>query len=330
MTNILFVNPFFMKDSALERDWMMPYFPLGTLYLAAAVREARHEARVFDGTFQHDDSGFVDMLIKFQPEVVCITSMITLRPAALQLGAVAAAHGALVIYGGPDPTNEPSIYSQSGGIVVIGEGENTLVDLLDARTNSRPLDSVKGIAYQRDGAVIHTEDRDPIWDLDSLAFPARDLINPAPYLDVWQTAHGYRSVTLAVSRGCPYNCEYCANSAVGLHFRRRSVANVVAEMQTIERDIQPDSFRLVDDLDGLGRDWLVELGDAMLQAGITTPYEGLRPTTLSGLPMYQSYSALCGKRNKFIPPQSDHPHASPALDASALLRRWRDGVLHDD
>lgn len=327
MSKVLFVNPFFLKNSVLEQEWMMPYFPLGLLYLAASAKQAGHQVAVFDGTFATSEAAFGEMLAQYQPDVVCIASLITLRPVALQLARTAHEFGAVVIFGGPDPTLEPSVYLEQAAVVVMGEGERTLLELLP-RFDSDFAD-VAGIAYYKDGTVIQTPTPEPIWNLDELPLPARHLIDAKPYLAAWADTHGYTSMTLAASRGCPYGCEYCQQSAVGPHFRRRTPSRVAQEMKHIEENYAPDRFRLVDDLDGLGETWLLELADAMQQLGIHTPYEGLRPTTLTNLPLYNPMKMLCGKRNRYLPTTSDHPHALPALDAETMRLRWGEGVLPD-
>jgi radical SAM superfamily enzyme YgiQ (UPF0313 family) len=324
---ILFTYPFFLKNSALEREWMMPYFPLGLLYLAATARAEGHSVAVFDGTFESDESAFEAALDTFQPQVVCIASLITLRPAALALGQHSAKGGLTVLYGGPDPTLDPQAYLHPGAVVVYGEGEQTLVELLHALAQGADLVHVNGIRYHTSAGIQQTVPRDPLWQLDQLPWPARDLLPITPYFEAWKAEHGYHSITLAASRGCPYGCEHCTNAANGPHFRRRSPQSVAQEMQHLEALYAPDRFRLVDDLEGLGEAWLRELGQAMLDLGIQTPYEGLQPIPYTDLPMYQFGKGLCGKRNRYIPRVSEHPHAPPALTTEELQQRWGAGIV---
>lgn len=326
---VLFVNPFFLADSALERKFMTLYFPLGLLYLASVAREAGHAVAVFDGTFASGDGAFVDALAEHHPDVVCVASLVTLRLAALRLARLAASRGATVIVGGPDPTAKPEAYlgESAVDVVVVDEGERTLVDLLGSLEPAGDLARVPGIACRGDDGVIQTSARDPVLDLDELPWPARDLIDVDRYLEAWKTAHGYSSVSLLASRGCPYGCEYCAGAAMGPHLRRRSPKGVAAEMRHLEVQYAPDRFRLVDDLEGLGRDWLLALGRAMMAAGVATPYEGLKPVDLGDLPMLASTKDICAERNAWIPTSGPHPHAPPALDPEVIDRRWREGRL---
>jgi anaerobic magnesium-protoporphyrin IX monomethyl ester cyclase len=326
----LFANPFFLADSALERKFMTLYFPLGLLYLASVTRKAGHTVAVFDGTFASGDEAFAEALIEHEPDVVCIASLVTLRPAALRLAQLAAESRARVVVGGPDPTAEPEAYLRESAVsvVVMGEGERTLVDLLATLETAGNLAHVAGIACRAgDGAVVQPSERDPVLDLDELSWPARDLIDVERYLAVWEKEHGYSSLSLSVSRGCPYGCEYCADTVMGPHLRRRRPQSVAAEMRYLEVQYAPDRFRLVDDMEGLGRDWLWALGHAMIDAGVTTPYEGLKPVDLGDLPMLAQAKDICAERNAWIPTQGPHAHAPPALDLETLQRRWQQGRL---
>jgi hypothetical protein len=165
-------------------------------------------------------------------------------------------------------------------------------------------------------------------DLDQLPIPAYDLVDLEPYFKLWQDKHGYSSLAIAASRGCPFGCEHCASSATGPHFRLRSPQNVAQEMQLWEQRCQPDRFRLVDDLDGLGLEWLLALGQAMTDWGIQTHYEGLRPhQSLGDLPMLTRGLDVCYDRNLWIPKDDDHPHAPPGIEEDDMQSRWRDGAL---
>jgi anaerobic magnesium-protoporphyrin IX monomethyl ester cyclase len=326
---VLFVHPFFLNQSALEARWRTPYPPLGLLYLAAAARKAGHDVALFDGTFAGSEEAFDAALNQARPDAVCFGSLMTLRPAALRLAQRARAAGAFTVVGGPDATAKPEAYLSVMDVAALGEGEPALTELLAACAGGESADSIPGLAYRSaDGTTRRTGTRAPIADLNRLPLPARDLVDFDPYFAVWREAHGYTSLTLAASRGCPFGCEHCANAAAGPHWRVRAPENVAAEMRLLEARYGPDRFRLVDDLDGLGREWLMALADAMQSAGVTTPYEGLRlHMGLGDLPMLTREKELCAERNAWIPKAAPHPHAPPALAASELQMRWREARL---
>lgn len=325
---ILFAYPFFLNDSALERDWNTPYFPLGLLYLAGAARDADHEVALFDGTFA---TGIEDFKAKFdavQPDVVCITSLITLRQRAIECGEYALEHGAKVIFGGPDTKVVPDVYAGIGAVVVVGEGEQTLVELLATFQNNTPLASVQGIAYCEANTLMKTPRRAALRDLDTLPTPARDLLEIEPYHNLWRQHHGYTSVTIAATRGCDCEdeCGDCIPSNFGVQIRYRQPAAVAAEMKAIEATHTVDRFRLVDDLEALGAEWLIALGTAMQAAGVQTPYEGLKPLHFGELPMYAPQKDLCAERTVWLPGVDQDP---TALDIETIQRRWQQGELQD-
>lgn len=327
--HVLFAYPFFLKDSALEQNWNTPYFPLGLLYLAGAAREAGHEVSLFDGTFAGCSKDFYVTFDQLQPDVVCLTSLITIRDRALEMGQYALEHGAHVIYGGPDAKVVPDAYAATGADVVFGDGEQTLVELLNAYAGQGKRSDVRGIAYYADDTLQTTTPRPALRDLSQLPTPARDLLDFEPYFELWREHHSYTSMTVAATRGCDCDegCDGCVPSNFGMRIRYRSPEDVATEMKTLERQYKPDRFRLVDDLDALGREWLLALGDAMLTVGVQTPYEGLKPLHFGELPMYQPQKDMCAERTVWLPGVDTDP---AALDIDTIQRRWKHGTLLDD
>ena len=133
MAKILLCHPLFLSKNPEEQAMSSPYFPLGLLYLAAYVRDNGHEAAIFDGTFEADESAFAQRLADESPDVVGISMLIPTKETALALAQMANDYGAKVVFGGPEPTREPCahlVYPQID-VVVHHEGEQTLVALLD-------------------------------------------------------------------------------------------------------------------------------------------------------------------------------------------------------
>jgi anaerobic magnesium-protoporphyrin IX monomethyl ester cyclase len=330
MSRILFVNPFFLSESQLEQRLMTLYFPLGLLYLASVAREAGHRVDVFDGTFQ-ERGDFPEQLARLRPEVVCVASWITVRRQATRLAEVAKARGATVIVGGPDPTRNPDRYLEQDAfdLLVLGEAEETLLEVLTALERERELAEVPGIACRNaQGRSIRTPARPAIMDLDRLPWPARDLIDVERYLRTWEHNHGYRSLTLAASRGCPDpGCQFCNDALLGAHLRLRSPENVVEEMADLQARFPLDRFRLVDDLEALPADWLQRLSARMLRMGVHVPFEDLKKTEIEGVRLLQPVTDICADRNAWIPRQADHMHAPPVEDSDLLARRWERAEL---
>ena len=132
---------------------------------------------------------------------------------------------------------------------VRGEGEITIIELLDAINNNNDLSLVKGIAYMENGEVIVTAQRDPIQDLDTIPFPAWDLIDLKGYSKVpnWNgVLFGKYYAPIMTSRGCVFNCIYCHN-LFGKKIRARSVENVLSEIEMLYNDYGIREIHIIDD-----------------------------------------------------------------------------------
>ncbi len=292
MAKILLCHPLFLSLNPEEQALKSPYFPLGLLYLAGYVRAQGHTVAVFDGTFEEDASAFSTRLAAEKPDLVGISALLPLREMALTLAADAKAADALTILGGPDPTKDPASYLQFPQVdmVVHHEGEQTLdalLRLIDAGPlTPELLAGEPGIAY-RDaaGTPVVNQPRPLIENLDELPLPARDLIDMNRYLDTWRAENGYSSLTISTSRGCPYGCDWCQDSVHGQTFRQRSPQSVVAEMKQLKETYDIDRLRVVDDVDGIERDWVEGWADAAAAADAAIPFEALYDLERQDLPM---------------------------------------------
>ncbi len=289
MADVLFVNPLFLNQDPVERQLVTPYFPLGLLYLAAVTREAGYDVAVFDAMFETSDDAFRAALQVHRPRVVGIAALATVRAAALRLAAIARDAGALVVLGGADPTGRPEAYLGGDGqaravdVVVVGEGERTFVELLGRlkaagwQADTR-LDDLPGLALPPSdgkGAIRRTPERPHIADLDSLPFPARDLVDVDRYQAAWRAAHGFSSLSVIAGRGCPYGCTWCQKSVFGRSYRMRSPDSVAEEMRQIKVRYNPDQIRVVDDVLGVDRRWIRKWHDALLALDAVIPFEAL-------------------------------------------------------
>jgi anaerobic magnesium-protoporphyrin IX monomethyl ester cyclase len=297
--DLLLANPLFLSQNEAERELMSPYFPLGLLYLAAYVREHGYNVAVFDGTFAKDKTAFDQALQGQQPCVVGVSAVLPNRDTALSLARTAHAFGATVVVGGPDPTRNPELYLADAAVdvVVHHEGEQTLVELLDALSGSDAqapdLSQILGLAFRdAKGEPVINAPRPYIADLDSLPEPARDLIDVDQYLDLWRDENGYTSLSLSVSRGCPYGCEWCQDAVSGPELRHRSPESVAAEMKALKETYQIDRLRVVDDVDGLDRDWLEAWAVAAQAQDAVIPFEALYDLEREDIPMLDVRDSL--------------------------------------
>jgi radical SAM superfamily enzyme YgiQ (UPF0313 family) len=133
---------------------------------------------------------------------------------------------------------------------------------------------VKGVVFRDEaGSVVTNLSRPQIKPLDDLPFPDRQAIPMHKYLDTWRTYHGASSVSLITARGCPYTCKWCSHSVYGTTHRRRSVENVVAEMERIIEQFNPDQVWYADDVFTIHRSWTLKYAAALKERGIKVPFE---------------------------------------------------------
>ncbi len=276
MTDILLTHAYFLHEDAKEQEIMRPYPTLGLLYLSSYLRRAGFGVELFDSTFKTRE----DLDARFAEEpggVVGIYVNLMTRAPALDLIRRARAHGWTVVLGGPEPANYAGEYLRRGAAVVVaGEGEATLEELLPALAERGPhrLHDLPGAIFlDEDGELMRGPERVQIPDLDSLPWPDRERIDLQRYIDVWREHHGKGSVNLITARGCPYRCRWCSHGVFGFTHRRRSPADCAAEVEHIRDVYRPDMVWYADDVFTIHHRWLFEYRRELEKRGIHMPFE---------------------------------------------------------
>ena len=276
MTDLLLTHGYFLADDEKERQIMKPYPPLGLLYLSAYLKRAGFAVEVFDSTFR-ERAEFEARLAATPGGVLGIyTNLMTRRP-VLELVRAAKRHHWSVVLGGPESANYTTEYLGAGAdVIVIGEGEVTMTELLAALAARGPhrLHAVNGIAFRDEtGTLVRTSERAKIPDLDSLPWPDREAIDHQPYLDAWKTHHGASSINLITARGCPYRCNWCSHAVYGFTHRRRSPVQVADELQWIVERYAPDQVWYADDVFTISHPWLAAYNAELRRRGLHRPFE---------------------------------------------------------
>ena len=153
-------------------------------------------------------------------------------------------------------------------IIVRGESETTIIELLRALEYKQPLDDIQGISYRRNGEIISTVARSATVDLDSLPFPAYHLLPWQKYKP--QPPHG-RALPLAAiitSRGCPYQCAYCSKPIFGSKSRAQSPERVVDEIIYHKRRFGIREFAFYDDVFTLNKKTAYAIADEIIKRGL--------------------------------------------------------------
>jgi anaerobic magnesium-protoporphyrin IX monomethyl ester cyclase len=240
---------------------MQPYPPLQTLIAASFLRSRGFEVALFDATFTRD---FLPALDQCKPDMVAVcednfnylTKMCLLQNRELAFGMAreCSARGIRAVINSSDASDRPQAYLEAGfERVILGELEMTLLELAE----SWP-EEPRGAAWLTDGALQFGARRGPISQLDELPAPAWDLIDADAYRTAWRGAHGYFSLNMVASRGCPYRCNWCAKPLYGDTYRYNSPARVAAEMALLKERFAPDQVWFADDIFGLSGKWTEE------------------------------------------------------------------------
>lgn len=276
MTDLLLTHGYFLSEDEHERKVMKPYPPLGLLYIAGYLKRSGMRVEVFDTTFA--TRAELDARLDSGPPAVLgiYTNLIT-RRSVLAIVRCAKARGWTVVLGGPESANYPAEYLAHGAdVVVFGEGEETLAELLPAlsQRGAHRLTGVLGTAFKdENGAVVTNPDRPQIKDLDALPWPDREAIDTARYVDVWREHHGSGSVNLITARGCPYRCRWCSHAVFGFTHRRRSAVSCADELEHIMARYRPDQVWYADDVFTIHHRWLYDYAAELKRRSLRVPFE---------------------------------------------------------
>jgi len=218
--------------------------------IAAVLQRAGNEVHIIDAVAEQLNIHRLEKRVaSLKPDVIGITANISFAKKAFLTGKYMRVKnsGSKIIFGGPWPSidYEYLLKGKAADFVVIGEGENTIVELVDAIQNRRDMKDIKGIAYIDKGSVIKTEKRPFIEKLDDLPFPAWNLFPPPK--KYFNHTLGKRFYPIATSRGCPMGCIYCSKMVHGYKLRTRSIENVMAEIRYLKETFNVDELIFTDD-----------------------------------------------------------------------------------
>lgn len=254
MIKTLLINPYvttYGTDSAASI-----YIPIGLAYLAGYLRKHGYEVKILDALAEGDiESGEnytrrgmgLEQIVKYvgdyKPDIIGISCMYTAY--ALDAHKIARAikqidPKVLVVFGGAHSSCNFSMVmkDENVDIVVMKEGERTLLEIVMATEEGRPLSEIKGIVFRDKGAIQLNPEQEYISNIDTIPFPARDLLPRAIYRKMLSPYWMRAPLDVIVSsRGCPKRCIYCSvHSVWGDKWRPRSAGNVVDEIELLVKD----------------------------------------------------------------------------------------------
>jgi anaerobic magnesium-protoporphyrin IX monomethyl ester cyclase len=245
-----------------------PSPPLGLSYAAAACEAAGATVRIFDYIVsKYSPEKLFEALDAFRPEVIGAGPVTMNFPDAIRIIRDAKRHNPSIIsmLGGPhasfDINDTLTLYPEVD-LIVAGEGEQTLMELMPVILDRKAWHGIKGIAFREDGKIVVTEQRGLIEDLDSLPLPARHLLPISRY-----QALGY-PVSIITSRGCPNRCIFClGRRMVGYKGRFRKPSLVVDEIEHI-LSLGFTRINIADDLFTANKERVRELCSEIKRRGV--------------------------------------------------------------
>ncbi|MGB0886677.1 MAG: B12-binding domain-containing radical SAM protein [Vicingaceae bacterium] len=280
---VLFTHSYFLQFDKKQLELSKPYPPLATIQAAALLRRNNFEVQLFDTNFELEPKNITQEIEKFDPKVLvvyddgfnyltkmCLTAM---REAALEMIRIAKKKGVYVLVSSSDSTDHYELYLDAGAdAVILGEADETLLTLVNTFKTEKTIDEVAGIAIKKDNEIVKTEKRKILTNLDDLPLSAWDLLDISPYKNAWKK-HGYFSINLSTTRGCPYKCNWCAKPIYGQRYNSRSPKHVVAEIKLIKSYFNFEHIWFSDDIFGLTSKWVQEFNKELKAENIVIKYK---------------------------------------------------------
>lgn len=268
---VLFVNP---PQTASKYKFMGVIAPpLGIAYMAGVLQENNIDVEILDASAEDMDFKDVEKeLLKRKPDLVALTALTPTIGKALETAQVVkeTLPDSIVVMGGYHPTFNfiETLEDENVDIVIRGEGEYIMLNLVQALENQSSLHDVKGIVFEDKNSkeIVVNPEAPLIQDLDELPFPALNLLPMKKYRLLDMDTH---MTTMITTRGCPMQCSFCSSAAMhGKKIRERSVENIVDEIEYLKTNYDIDTIAFMDDTFTLKKRKVMAICDEILKRNI--------------------------------------------------------------
>lgn len=274
--DVILINP--PVSPNISAEFTSTQYPVNLAYIATFLMKNGFKVKLIDFTVENLQN-FPGEIEKFKPLIIGISCMTPTILNAHHLAGIVKqiSPETVVIVGGAHPTAIPVKTLEefpNFDIVVIGEGEITMLELVQRIKKKVSISGIDGIAYRTKQGIKLEKPRSLISNLDSLPFPRRDLIDPSLYIK----SHCKRGISrrflkvseLIVSRGCPYHCIFCATHlSYRTTVRFRSADNVLEEIDECIEKYGTNHFSILDDTFTLNKDLVHQLCEGFRKRGVT-------------------------------------------------------------
>ena len=260
-----------------DNDSHIGFFPMGIAALAAYCRQRGFDVDIYSQDVHHyPDEHLTEFLNANHYDIVGLSFIGAYYPYKKAKAISKAIHAAksrpFYVIGGHGPSPEPGYFLRLLGAnaVVMGEGEETFVELINALASQSSIENIRGLAWRAGNAIFVNQRRDPIGDIDDLPMPAYDYFPMDSYKLRRDVAHvpsiGNRfSVQLLSGRGCKFNCNFCYRIDKGM--RLRSSEAILEEMNYLFAQWRIRHFMFYDDLLMESESRTIDLCEAFIRSG---------------------------------------------------------------
>jgi anaerobic magnesium-protoporphyrin IX monomethyl ester cyclase len=283
MSKVLFSHSYYYQLDSKQWKNKMPFPPLGTIYAASLLRNNGYDVDLFDTNLIKSPKEIISKINAKRPKYVviyddgfnyltkmCLTNM---REACFEMIQLAKKANCKVIVSSSDSTDHYEKYIEKGADFIIqGEGEITLLTLLNLIENNEPIDNTAGVVYKNEDYIKVNPKRNVLQDLDDLPLPAWDLIDVNTYKEVWKKSGQPFTLNIATTRGCPYKCNWCAKPIYGNRYNAHSPKYIVDEIAYLQKEYGVTRFWMCDDIFGLKPRWVQEFNEELKKKNLIINY----------------------------------------------------------
>ncbi len=281
MVDVLLAHSNHIYHDRKQIEKMQPYPPLQTIMVASLLRDAGYSVALCDVTFDPPDEKIRRFVREYQPRLLAVYEdgfnflnkmcLSRNRELAYAMAQIARSENIKTAVHGPDASDHVADYLSAGfDYVLLGEGESTLLELVQGKSAG----TIAGLAFRTETGELHyTGRRELLKDLDGLSLPAWDLVDIERYREAWKTKHGFFSLNMVSSRGCPFRCNWCSKPVYGDTYRVRKARLVAEEMLFLKRSFRPDHIWFADDIFSISNRWTSEFTSAIEEYQAQVPFK---------------------------------------------------------
>lgn len=274
--SIVLIEPTYGYDKKHTFGGHNEFEPLGLEYIMAVLQRKGYQV-ILLRQMSLTTEEITQRILYYNPDIVCLTVLTYNFQEALLIVKIIKAFDKkiITIFGGyhPSTDSENVLKEDSVDFVILGEGEITIGELLDALENNCDYTSIQGIAFKKNGNIFKTNVRPRLKNLDEIPFPYREeyLLRDCKIYGLMfpPSSKQINTATIACSRGCPFNCEFCCSNTVwGKGVTYRSSNDIVQEILEVQNRFKSNAIFFSDLTFNSNKKWVKEVCLNIIDSGL--------------------------------------------------------------